>query len=78
MNKINRKSDMNEKILLNDTFMYFQDANASKASINVITDDNTYAQDTLRIKSLEVFEKYQVDALGNIYKVNKEKRQGFH
>ncbi|MDO4936051.1 MAG: type II CRISPR RNA-guided endonuclease Cas9 [Phascolarctobacterium sp.] len=77
MSKINKKSNMEDKIYVNDAFLYFQDANAFHASINVINDDNTYGQDTLRIKNVEVFEKYQVDVLGNITKVGKETRQKF-
>lgn len=63
--------------LLNNAFVYYKSANIANGSIEVIINDNAYLREGLGIKTLKSIEKYSVDAIGNIYKVNKEKRMGF-
>ena len=61
-----------------EIFAYFTSANISTASIAGKADDSRYEFESLGIQSLEVFEKCQVDILGNISVVRKEKRMGFN
>ena len=49
----------------------------SGANISVINNDNTYTVESLGVKRIPVIEKYQVDVLGNVSKVGKEKRVRF-
>lgn len=60
-----------------EMFVYYKSAGISVAQFSVITDDNSYCQTSLGIKSLLYIEKYTVDPIGNIQKVNKEKRMTF-
>lgn len=61
-----------------EIFAYFTGANISSANISGKADDSRYEFEGLGIQSLEVFEKCQVDVLGNISVVRKEKRMGFN
>ena len=67
------------KILPNihEVYVYFSVANVSKGSIDGITHDKTYSLEGLGIQTLEIFEKCQVDILGNVSVVKSEKRMGF-
>lgn len=60
-----------------DFFAYYISTNISSACIKVLNHDGTYKVESLGVKTLPVFEKMQVDVLGNISHVKKEKRQGF-
>lgn len=60
-----------------DIYVYFIGADISTASIAGIAHDNSYKFRGLGIQNLELFEKCQVDILGNISIVKKEKRMGF-
>lgn len=86
--KINAKKDIKFAVNLkgstlakekycNDVFAYYVGADISTASIIVRTNDNSYIKRGLGIKTLLSIEKYVVDPIGNIRKVNKEKRMYF-
>lgn len=65
------------QIMQSDIYAYYIGADISKASIDGIAHDNSYKFRGLGIQSLELLEKCQVDILGNISIVKKEKRMGF-
>jgi len=65
----------NEKELLT----YYMGTDRSNAGIIVLKNPNITGDKSSTkygSKTLEIFEKYQVDVLGNVYKVKKEKREG--
>ena len=58
---------------------YYKNTDRSNAGLVVLKDPNVNDDSNttkLGSRNLEIFEKYQVDILGNISKVNKEKREG--
>ena len=59
----------------NEGFMYYVKAGISTASITVESHDRALSIPSLGVKTLKELEKWNVDALGNRTKVNKEKRQ---
>lgn len=61
----------------NDILVYYTGANISTASISGKSHDNGFEFSGLGIQTLEIFEKYQVDVLGNISKVKSEFRMPF-
>lgn len=65
------------QIMQSDIYAYYIGADISKASIDGIAHDNSYKFRGLGIQSLELLEKCQVDILGNISIIKKEKRMGF-
>ena len=76
--KINKEGTLPEKFQTKEIFAYFKSAAITNGSIKVITNDTSYFIGSLGVKTLENFEKYQVDVLGNYSKVKKEIRQSFH
>ena len=77
--KVNLKdSTLPKEKYCNNEFFYYRGAGISVAQISIITNDNSYIQSSLGIKSLLKIEKYQVDPIGNITKVNREKRMYFN
>ena len=67
--KIKKK---NEK----EIFGYYTGTDRFTGAISLMKSDGSEKMRGIGVKSLEIFEKYQVDILGNIFKVNKEKREG--
>ena len=61
----------------NEICAYYIKSNIALASITGLAHDSSYKFENLGIQSLEVFEKCQVDILGNISIVKNEKRLGF-
>ena len=57
--------------------LYFVSAGISTASLTCRNHDNSYLISSLGIKTLEAFEKYTVDVLGEYSPVKRETRQGF-
>ena len=58
---------------------YYSGADISKGSITITNHDRSYIVHGLGIKTLQSFEKYEVDVLGNYHKVRlPEKRQAFN
>lgn len=60
-----------------EIYAYFTMADIATASISGIANDSRFKFRGLGIQSLELLEKCQVDVLGNISVVRKEKRMGF-
>jgi len=58
-------------------FLYFDGLDISTATFSGITHDNTYKKRGIGKTSLKI-EKYEVDVLGNIRKIQSEKRQKFN
>ena len=65
-------------LLQKEIFAYYTGADIATASIAGIANDSNFKFRGLGIQSLEIFEKCQVDILGNISVVRHENRQGFH
>lgn len=74
---VRKESTLDKEYLTQSEFLYYRCTGISTASIKVINHDNTYKIDNMGVKTLLNLEKYEVDVLGNIHKVNKEKRMGF-
>ena len=58
-----------------EMFIYYRGTDSSTGSISYI---HHYGgkEDRIGVQKMELFEKYQVDLLGNYYKVKNEKRKG--
>ncbi len=74
---VRKESTLDKEYLTQTEYLYYKYTGISTASIKVINHDNTYKIDNMGVKTLLSIEKYEVDVLGNIHKVNKEKRMGF-
>ena len=72
-----KESTLPKKLIANDILLYYKCCGITNATLTVINHDNTYTIPSLGVKRLVSLEKYQVDVLGNIHKVRKEKRMGF-
>lgn len=59
-----------------EAFLYYNSANRRLGSITLITPNEGNRVDNIGIQGLEIFEKYNVDILGNITKIKNEKREG--
>lgn len=66
-----------ESVNLNEIFVYYNSTDRSSAAINVQTVDGKYSCDGIGIQNLLLFEKYEVGILGDIHKIEKEKRKEF-
>lgn len=75
---VNKDSTLPANKYGNELLLYYGGADISTASINGITHDNSYKFKSCGIKSLVNIEKFTVDPLGNVNKVNKEKRMYFN
>lgn len=73
----NKNSTLPSKFVCKEIFAYYKETNISSGAITVINHDNTYGIESLGVKRLPRIEKYQIDVLGNITKVGKEKRMRF-
>ena len=73
------KSGTGEKqIVRQDGMYYFSGADISGGAISLSTHDHRYEGRGVGIKTLQSIEKYQVDVLGNYYRVKTpEKRMKF-
>ena len=67
--KIKKKNDK-------EIIAYYTGTDRSTAAITLLKPDGSESIRGIGVKSLETFEKYQVDILGNISKIKKEKREG--
>lgn len=67
-----------KEIVRQDGLYYYRAAGITVGAIQIETHDRRYLQPSLGIKTLQSIEKYQVDVLGNFYKVDlPEKRMTF-
>ena len=79
LNKTNKKSDLPEKITAprgEGIFLYYKGMDVSNAGLKGITHDGTYEYRSIG-KTVQLIEKYEVDVLGNVHKVEKEKRMDY-
>lgn len=76
-NLVYKESGLPKKKYANEALVYFIKAGITKASITIETHDGAYSIPSCGIKSLVKLEKYTVDPLGNVSKVNREKRMYF-
>lgn len=74
----NKDSTLEKEWITKEAFVYYKKCGISTGSITVINHDNTYTISSLGAKTLISIEKYQVDVLGNLSKVKREKRQRFN
>lgn len=75
---VNKNSTLPKEIYGNGMFLYYNAANISKGSITVFNSDGTHKIESLGIKTLLNIEKFTVDPIGNVTKVNSEKRLKFN
>ena len=73
----NKESSLPATLECREVFLYYISASISTASISCRNNDNTYQIASLGIKTLEKIEKYTVDVLGEVHKVEKEPRMPF-
>ena len=67
-----------KEVVRQEGMYYYRKAGIASCSIQIETHDRRYLQPSLGIKTLQSIEKYQVDVLGNYYKVDlPEKRMTF-
>ena len=79
LGKVNPKSDLPDRLVVprgDGVFLYYKGFDRSAVSIAGITHDNTYKHRSIG-KTMQLIEKYDVDMLGNVHKVGKEKRMGY-
>ncbi|MBP3597589.1 MAG: type II CRISPR RNA-guided endonuclease Cas9 [Clostridia bacterium] len=77
--KLNSTNKTDKQQEVEEVFAYYVKAGISVAQITIQTHDNKFMQPSLGIKSLQKFEKYEVDILGNYHKVKlPEKRLPFN
>lgn len=67
--KIKKKNDK-------EFYAYYNSTHRGTAAVNLLSVGGEQKIEGIGVKSLEIFEKYQVDILGNISKVKQEKREG--
>lgn len=72
-----KDSTLPDERVMQEGLFYYRGTNISTGAIGIINHDNTYVIHGLGVKRLPLMEKYQVDVLGNISKIGKEKRMGF-
>lgn len=69
------KKHSNEVIKWTEGFFYYKGVHTGTAQIKLIDHMNSF-NDSIGSKGLQLLEKYQTDPLGNLSKVQKEKRYG--
>ncbi len=75
---VNKDSTLPANRCDNEVFAYYVKAGISGANITIETHDGAYTVLSCGVKSLVNIEKFTVDPLGNVNKVNKEKRMYFN
>lgn len=73
----NKDSSLPKEKFVNEWLLYYTGADIATASIAIKNNDNSYFIRGLGIKSLIRIEKYTIDPIGNVHKVNREKRMYF-
>ncbi|PWA10009.1 type II CRISPR RNA-guided endonuclease Cas9 [Pueribacillus theae] len=64
-----------EEILWQENFFYYKKVDVASGQITIMSQEGSLL-DRIGVQRLVTFDKYQVDPLGNIKKVNKETRHG--
>lgn len=75
---IKLKKSITDEKQKEEFFGYFIGDNIATASISGISHDRSFEFEGLGIQSLEIFQKYSVDVLGNKFEVKNETRLKFH
>ncbi|MED3730472.1 type II CRISPR RNA-guided endonuclease Cas9 [Geobacillus stearothermophilus] len=70
------KTAAGEEINVKDVFVYYKTIDSANGGLELISHDHRFSLRGVGSRTLKRFEKYQVDVLGNIYKVRGEKRVG--
>lgn len=73
-----KESKLPGELKAKEIHLYYVSMNISTGSITCINHDNSYGSPSLGVKTLELFEKYTVDVLGEYHKVAKETRRRFN
>ena len=79
LNRVNKKSEIPETVVVSrgeGVFLYYRGMDVSTAMLSGITHDNTYNFRSIG-KTVQKIEKYEVDVLGNVRKIEKEKRMDY-
>ncbi len=79
LNVVNKKGTLPEKMVVpgeDGVFLYYKGMDISTAFLNGITHDHTYEHRSIG-KTMQRIEKYEVDVLGNVRRVGREKRKDF-
>jgi len=71
---VNDNSTLENKKNFEQIFAYYKTTDSKNGSIEIINHDNTYKAKAVGFKTLTAIEKYGVDVLGNIQKVESERR----
>jgi CRISPR-associated endonuclease Csn1 len=74
LSSVSMKGTLSKEYICKEIHAYYVKSGIKGGVITIINHDNTYTIQSLGIKTLKTLEKYQVDPLGNYYKVGKEKR----
>lgn len=77
LSRVNKDSTLPETCVVKSELLYYIGADIASASIACRTHDNTYEIRGLGIKTLAGLEKYTVDVLGEVHKVETETRVPF-
>lgn len=77
LSKAQKDSDLPNSYEVKSELLYFVSAGINTACLSCRNHDNSYKIDSLGIKTLEAFEKYTVDILGEYHPVKHEIRQTF-
>ena len=60
----------------NQIVAYYKSTDRTNGAISILKHDGSQQIDNIGVQRLEIFEKYEVDILGNYHKVKNEKRKG--
>lgn len=74
---VQKDSTLPKERSVKEGYFYYKGTGISSASISIINHDNTYKIDSLGVKRLPFIEKCQVDVLGNVSTVGRERRMRF-
>ena len=66
-----------KKVVVNDEYFYYVAANRATASIALETISGSFGKDGIGIQKALIFEKYEIDRLGNLRKVKFQPRKEF-
>lgn len=77
LTKVFNDSSLPDSYETKSELLYYKGAGITVATLGCINHDNTYEIKSMGIKTLESFEKYTVNVLGEYHKVGKEIRQRF-
>lgn len=73
--KKSSKTNTGEIVTWDEDIFYYKGVHTGTAQINIINHMNSF-KDSIGSKGLQLFEKYQTSPLGNLTKIQKEKRYG--